>query len=102
MKKCESCNKNHDGSYGSGRFCSAECARSFSRSKRKPGRKKAKCGWNKKNVYIDKCMLDIHHIDGNKKNNKEDKLVLLCPNCHSLTENYRYINGKNRKSASIV
>ena len=40
-------------------------------------------------------------VDGNRKNNKEENLILLCPNCHSLTENYRYINGKNR-NASIV
>ena len=28
--KCEKCNNQHDGKYGSGRFCSCECARSFS------------------------------------------------------------------------
>ena len=28
--KCEKCGKKHDGSYGSGRFCSAQCARGFS------------------------------------------------------------------------
>ena len=27
---CEYCGKEHDGSYGSGRFCSSKCARSFS------------------------------------------------------------------------
>lgn len=27
---CENCSKVHDGSYGSGRFCSAKCARGFS------------------------------------------------------------------------
>lgn len=30
MKKCENCNKEHEGTYGSGRFCSKLCARSFS------------------------------------------------------------------------
>lgn len=30
--KCELCQKEHDYSYGLGRFCSAECARSFARS----------------------------------------------------------------------
>lgn len=30
MTKCESCSEDHDGSYGSGRFCSSTCARSFS------------------------------------------------------------------------
>ena len=27
---CEYCGKEHNGSYGSGRFCSEECARSYS------------------------------------------------------------------------
>lgn len=30
MKICENCGNPHDGSYGSGRFCCQECARSFS------------------------------------------------------------------------
>lgn len=34
--KCEYCNKEHDGKYGSGRFCNQKCARGFStRDKRK-------------------------------------------------------------------
>lgn len=32
---CEHCHTPHDGSYGSGRFCKAECARAFSTSKRR-------------------------------------------------------------------
>lgn len=36
MKKCENCGIEHDGSYGSGRFCSDKCAKSFStKNKRK-------------------------------------------------------------------
>ena len=30
MKKCENCNKKHDGDYGSGRFCGIKCCKSFS------------------------------------------------------------------------
>lgn len=37
--------------------------------------------------------LEIHHIDGNYKNNKLENLELLCPNCHSLTNTYK---GKNK------
>ena len=33
MKNCEKCNTEHDGSYGSGRFCCSKCARGFSTSK---------------------------------------------------------------------
>ena len=31
--RCEKCDKEHQGKYGSGRFCSSTCARSFSTSK---------------------------------------------------------------------
>jgi hypothetical protein len=41
IKECELCKKEHDCSYGSGRFCSSECARSFStKAKRKEINKK--------------------------------------------------------------
>ena len=51
-----------------------------------------KCGWGEKNVNTGKVPLQIHHIDGNCKNNKEENLQLLCPNCHSLTENFGSLN----------
>lgn len=47
-----------------------------------------KCGWGVVNEYTGKVPLQIHHIDGDCKNNKEENLQLLCPNCHSLTENF--------------
>jgi 5-methylcytosine-specific restriction endonuclease McrA len=34
-------------------------------------------------------ILEIHHIDGNKKNNVRENLQLLCPNCHSTTDSWR-------------
>ena len=40
--------------------------------------------------------LELHHIDGNKHNNKLENLIILCPNCHSQTETYR---GKNINNA---
>jgi len=56
------------------------------------------CGWNKVNKKTGKIPLTIHHIDGNYKNNQEDNLQLLCPNCHSLTETYCSLNiGNGRK-----
>ena len=33
--------------------------------------------------------LEIHHIDGNHSNNELDNIQLLCPNCHSYTDNFR-------------
>ena len=36
MKECENCSSEHDGFYGSGRFCSIKCSRGFStKAKRK-------------------------------------------------------------------
>lgn len=36
--------------------------------------------------------LELHHINGNRSDNRLENLVLLCPNCHSQTSNFR---GKN-------
>ena len=54
------------------------------------------CGWGKANKYTGKVPLQIHHIDGDCTNNKEENLQVLCPNCHSLTENY----GSRNKNAT--
>lgn len=59
-----------------------------------------KCGWSKTNPYTGNIPLEIDHIDGNYKNNNEDNLILLCPNCHSLTETYKGANlnhGRNNR-----
>ena len=55
------------------------------------------CGWGEVNQYTNTTPLEIHHIDGNYKNNNEDNLQLLCPNCHSLTETYKSHNKNGRK-----
>ncbi len=33
--------------------------------------------------------LELHHINGDRTNNEENNLQLLCPNCHALTDNWR-------------
>ena len=40
--------------------------------------------WMSKNI-----ILEIHHKDGNNKNNTLKNLQILCPNCHSQTWDYR-------------
>lgn len=156
--KCQNCNIEHEGTYGSGRFCSNKCARSFSTkskrlqinekvSKKLIGREKTegeikslKEAWIKRRLegktnekrlcdedffvlgsknnnqkikerlfeskIKDYCCeickiseyngnhitLQLHHINGNNKDNRIENLQILCPNCHSQTENYA---GKN-------
>jgi len=33
--------------------------------------------------------LEVHHIDGNKRNNARKNLVALCLKCHKTYQNYR-------------
>lgn len=45
------------------------------------------CGitdWNSKAIVF-----HLHHRDGNPNNNTLDNLQVLCPNCHSQTNNYK-------------
>ena len=52
------------------------------------------CGiseWNGKPLN-----LELHHIDGNSCNHLLDNLQLLCPNCHSQTDNFRSKNIKHK------
>ena len=59
-----------------------------------------KCGWGEINPFTNKVPLQIHHIDGNSENNTEDNLQVLCPNCHSLTENFGSRNNNAPKGKS--
>ena len=63
----------------------------------KTGYKCEKCGWGEENPHTHTIPLEIHHIDGNYTNNKEENLQVLCPNCHSLTETYKSHNKSGRK-----
>ena len=37
---------------------------------------------------------ELHHINGDSSDNRIENLIILCPNCHSQTENFR---SRNRK-----
>ena len=162
--KCENCKNKHDGSFGSGRFCSKSCSRSFSTknkrheinkkvSEKLTGRQltqehrdKLKLLWNdtsyknymrrkpqpienllvenssvstqhikrrilKENIrpyMCEECGItdtyngkpivhQLHHINGNSKDHRLENLQLLCPSCHSQTDNW---SGK--KHASVA
>lgn len=40
-----------------------------------------------------KIALEIHHKNGDNKDNRIENLTYLCPNCHALTDTYR---GRNK------
>ena len=40
--------------------------------------------WNGKTIP-----LELHHKNGNNKDNNFDNIQLLCPNCHAFTDSYR-------------
>lgn len=46
--------------------------------------------------------LEVHHKDGNSNNNVRDNLILLCPNCHSQTDNWRHKNVKSNHISDDV
>ena len=64
------------------------------------GLKENKCEICDASTWLDKPLkLELHHVDGNRNNNFIDNIQLLCPNCHSYTDNYK---GKNiRKMVDI-
>lgn len=41
----------------------------------------------------------LHHVNGDKHDNRLENLSLLCPNCHALTENW---GGRNRARTRAV
>ena len=48
------------------------------------------CGWDKKPDGAKYTPCELHHKDGNPHNHLLSNLELTCPNCHSLTKNYRF------------
>jgi hypothetical protein len=62
------------------------------------GEKCSVCGWNKKHPTTGRVPLEVDHINGDAEDNKEENLRLICPNCHSLSSNFRNLNkGHGRK-----
>jgi predicted nucleic acid-binding Zn ribbon protein len=65
------------------------------------GDKCTKCGWNEVHPVHGNIPVELHHKDGDWRNNHPNNLDLLCPNCHALTPTYRALNktpvyrGKN-------
>lgn len=64
-----------------------------------------KCGWDLKHPIDGKSLTEINHIDGNAENSIPENLEILCPNCHSMTVNYKTRNKgskRNKKNQACV
>lgn len=61
-----------------------------------------KCGWSDVHPITGKCPLQINHIDGNAANNDLSNLEVLCPNCHSMTENFGSLNKGSARRRKII
>ncbi|KKW10776.1 MAG: HNH endonuclease [Parcubacteria group bacterium GW2011_GWA2_49_9] len=67
--------------------------------RKKFGNKCVLCGWSEINQKTGESPLVADHIDGNWKNNVENNLRLICPNCDALSPTYAGLNrGNGRKN----
>lgn len=41
--------------------------------------------------------IEMHHINGDPRDNRLENLQILCPNCHAKTDNYRIKNSEKQK-----
>lgn len=59
------------------------------------------CGWARRTEdgYLP---LEMHHINGNPRDNRLENLQVLCPNCHSLKPHYRSRKRKGVKRARVA
>lgn len=66
------------------------------------GNKCCLCGWSEVNLKTMAAPLIADHVDGNWRNNLENNLRLLCPNCDSLTLTHGNLNrGKGRRNRVV-
>lgn len=84
--KCENCEVEHEGTYGSGRFCSNKCARGFSTK-------------NKRSLINEKVSLKLKgSIPPNKGISNYILIDIICPNCQTI---FKQKNHKQKLCSQI-
>ena len=81
---CENCGKEHDGSYGSGRFCSKYCSIS----------------WSNKHRTSDRSLINKHISEGVRKYNEANPKQIIyyhyiCEKCGKEFESTKIKNGRH-------
>lgn len=67
------------------------------------GIKKHECEMCKNTLWNGKeISLELHHVNGNKNDNRLNNLQILCANCHAQTDNYSGKNKKLKRLADVV
>jgi hypothetical protein len=69
--------------------------------RRKFNNKCCLCGWSEINPTTGVVPLVADHIDGSWKNNSEENLRLICPNCDSLTPTFSNLNRGNGRAGRV-
>jgi len=125
-KICQNCNKEFKSDHKKSKYCCTSCSAEHRHKKyilnwksgdergytgktcgisnyirrymfEKYDNKCCKCGWGEVHPVTGKIPLEINHIDGDAKRCEEENLELVCPNCHSLTPNFRALNKKSTR-----
>ncbi len=69
----------------------------------KNGLKENKCEICNLNIWMDKPLsLQLHHSNGNNRDNRIENLIILCPNCHSQTPTFAGKKNTTVKTKKIT
>ena len=119
---CLNCKNSFTGYSNESKFCSKKCETKFKEKQSildiesdnlvssdslrkylmsKQNEKCSRCGWKERNKTSNTVCLDLHHKDGDSRNNILSNVELICPNCHSLTNNYKRVGSTDRKSTRL-
>lgn len=83
---------NFDGSIKYGNCCT-KCHSARYKSHKRPKFNCEVCGF----IPVDDYQLEIHHVDGNHKNDSNENIQVVCANCHKLLTKQLFIEKLKRR-----